>query len=57
MQHPIKARHHWVTLYLKTNDAGLVCRRCGVARPTLRLWVRRYQESGPAGLQSKSSRP
>ena len=57
MQDQIKARLHWVTLYLKTKDAGLVCRRCGVSRPTLRLWVRRYQELGIAGLQTKSSRP
>lgn len=57
MQDQIKARLHWVTLYLDTKDAGLVCRRCGVSRPTLRLWSCRYQELGLAGLQTKSSRP
>jgi transposase InsO family protein len=44
-------------MYLKTRDAGLVCRRCGISRPPLRLWVRRYEEQGPAGLIAKSHRP
>ncbi|WP_435370220.1 helix-turn-helix domain-containing protein, partial [Acinetobacter indicus] len=25
-------------------DAGLVCRRCGISRPTLRKWWKRYSE-------------
>jgi transposase-like protein len=37
-----KARLAWVELYAKTGDAGLVCRRCGISRPTLRKWWRRY---------------
>jgi transposase-like protein len=36
----------WVRLYLETGDAGLTCRRCGISRPTLRLWTRRYQAEG-----------
>ena len=31
-----KARLGWVKLYQQTGDAGLVCRRCGISRPTLR---------------------
>src|SRR5690606_3776401 len=36
---------------------GLVCRRCGISRPTLRKWWRRYQTLGEAGLASQSRRP
>jgi transposase len=35
----------------------MVCRRCGVSRPTLRKWWRRYQAHGAAGLISRSRRP
>jgi transposase InsO family protein len=57
MTDEIKARLRWVNLYLKTENASLVCRRCGISKPTLRLWVRRYQEDGIEGLRSKSKRP
>jgi transposase InsO family protein len=57
MDDEVKVRFRWVTLYLETNDAGLVCRKCGISRPTLRQWARRYQSDGMAGLQSKSKRP
>jgi transposase len=52
-----KARLSWVILYAETNDAGLVCRRCGISRPTLRKWWRRYQADGEAGLSDHSRRP
>ena len=57
MTDEIKARLQWVTLYLETKDAGLVCRKCGISRPTLRQWVRRYQKDGEAGLESRPRRP
>ena len=44
-------------MYLQTDDAGLTCRRCGISRPTLRKWTRRYQEVGLVGLKSRSRRP
>ena len=47
----------WINLYQKTSDAGLVCRRCGISRPTLRKWLRRYEESGLDSLHDKSKRP
>ena len=47
----------WVKLYEQTKDAGLTCRRCGISRPTLRKWSRRYQAQGEAGLCSQSCRP
>ena len=57
MKLEIKARLRWINLYQKTKDAGLVCRRCGISRPTLRKWLRRYEESGFDGLHDKSKKP
>ena len=57
MNHQIKARLEWVNLYKKTKNAGLVCRRCGISRPTLRKWWRRYQKDGFEGLKEVSRRP
>lgn len=37
--------------------AGLVCRRCGISRPTLRKWWKRYQAQSLDGLKSQSRRP
>lgn len=51
------ARLIWVRMYERTGDAGLTCRRCGVSRPTLRKWWRRYQAAGVAGLDDMSRRP
>lgn len=46
----------WVKLYENASDAGLVCRRCGISRPTLRKWWKRYQTHGPEGFESQSRR-
>ena len=52
-----KKRLGWIELYQATGDAGLVCRRCGISRPTLRKWQRRYDQAGVDGLRSQSRRP
>lgn len=57
MTHKIKARLEWVKLYSETKNAGFVCRRCGISRPTLRKWWRRFQKLGEAGLNELSRRP
>ena len=57
MNREIKQRLQWVRLYEETKDAGFVCRRCGISRPTLRKWWKRYQATGIDGLQSHSRRP
>jgi hypothetical protein len=31
----IRARRKWVELYAATQNASLVCRRCGISEPTL----------------------
>ncbi len=57
MDHNIKKRLTWVEMYLETRDAGYVCCRCGISRPTLRKWVQRYEKQGLDGLQELSRRP
>ena len=57
MQPAEKVRLGWIELYERVRDAGFVCRRCGVSRPTLRKWWRDYQAHGTAGLISRSRRP
>lgn len=56
-EHEVRARLRWVRLYEQTGHAGLTCRRCGISRPTLRKWWRRYQAQGEVGLHSHSRRP
>ncbi|NQT70452.1 MAG: TSUP family transporter [Desulfobacteraceae bacterium] len=56
MNREIKARLKWIELYKETRNAGLVCRHCGILRPTLRKWFRRYDELGVDGLYNKSTR-
>lgn len=53
----IKARLNWVTLYERHRDAGFVCRHCGISRPTLRKWYRRFINSGLDGLKDESKKP
>jgi transposase InsO family protein len=53
----VRTRLGWLRLYEQLGDAGTVCRRCGISRPTLRKWWRRYQTDGVAGLKDESRRP
>ena len=52
-----RRRLSWVEAYRELQDAGAVCRRFGISRPTLRKWLRCYEAEGEAGLQSQSRRP
>jgi transposase InsO family protein len=52
-----RKRFQWVQLYGRLGDAGRVCLKCGISRPTLRKWWRRYQEHGVEGLRSRDRRP
>ena len=47
----------WIRLFEETGDAGLVYRRCGISRPTLRKWLSRFNSDGEAGLVAQSRRP
>jgi len=51
------ARLGWIKPYEEVGDAGVVCRRCGISRPTLRKWWRRHRAEGEAGLEMRSRRP
>jgi transposase InsO family protein len=57
MDQEIVLRLRWIELYEETQNAGLVCLRCGISRPTLRLWWRRYKEHGLDGLKAHSRKP
>lgn len=57
MDDEIRTHLKWVQLYEEIGNAGVVCLRCGISRPTLRKWWRRYQEHGLNGLQEQSRRP
>ena len=50
-------RLRWMEAYKATGNAGLVCSRFNVSRPTLRKWWRRYQEAGVEGLKDSSRKP
>jgi len=52
-----RTRLGWIRPYEQVGDAGLVCRRCGISRPTLRKWWRRHRAEGEAGLGARSRRP
>jgi len=43
MNREFQQRLLWIRLYEEPGDAGFVCRRCGISRPTLRKWWRRFR--------------
>lgn len=57
MNREIQQQLQWVKRYETSGDAGFVCRRCGISRPTLRKWWRRYLAQGITSLESHSRRP
>ncbi len=57
MDTEVRMRLKWVELYERTGNAGLTCLRCGISRPTLRKWWRRYRTEGIDGLRSRSRAP
>lgn len=52
-----KTRLGWIELYKEIENAGIVCRRCGISRPTLRKWLGRYEKDGIDGLKELSRAP
>lgn len=57
MKKEIQQRLVWIKLYEQTKDFGLVYRRCGISRSTLRKGWDRYIEFGIESLLSQSRRP
>jgi transposase InsO family protein len=52
-----RVRLSWIEAYREFHDAGAVCRRFGISRPTLRKWLRRFEADGAPGLCSRSRAP
>ena len=40
-----------------SRNAALTCRHFGISRDTFYRWLRRFQASGPGGLEDRSHRP
>lgn len=57
MEKDIKIKLEFIKLYEEKQDAGYVCRRYGISRPTLRKWFKRYREKGLEGLKNESKKP
>lgn len=47
MKAEVKKRLTWIRLYEEYQDAGFVCRKCCISRPTLRKWWNRYNWERP----------
>src|SRR5215471_5751153 len=52
-----RKRLRWVQFYQQIQNRTVVARKCGISRPTLRKWIKRYEQHGLAGLASESRRP
>jgi len=57
MDSKVNTRLKWIKMFESIGDAGLVCRRCGISRPTLRKWLQRYRLKGLDGLTDLSKSP
>jgi transposase InsO family protein len=57
MEREERLRLSWVEAYRELRDAGAVCRRFGISRPTLRKWLRRFEAEGASGLRARSRAP
>jgi transposase len=52
-----RKRLRWVELFHRIENCSIVCLKCGISRPTLRKWVRRFRDKGGQGLVSGSRKP
>lgn len=43
MKNDVKKRLEWLKLYETIGNAGVVCLRCGITRPTQRKWFKRFR--------------
>lgn len=57
MKMKARGREKWIEIYGQMGHAGLTCLRCGISRPTLRTWSKRYLEKGEEGLTEQTRRP
>jgi transposase-like protein len=54
MDNDVRKRIRWVRLYEELGNAGVVCLKCGISRPRLRKWWKRYQESASTGRKPQA---
>ena len=54
MDRDIQQLLKWLKLYEQSGDDGLLCRRCGISRTTLRKWWRLYQLNGTLAVSNHS---
>ena len=52
-----RKRLRWIELFERLKNQSIVCLKCGISRPTLCKWVRRYRQHGIEGLASRSRKP
>ena len=57
MDAEVRKRLRWIKLYEQIRNQSVVALKCGISRPTLRKWIRRYELQGVEGLVGKSRRP
>jgi transposase len=57
MDRILKQRLTWVQMYEETKDASFVFKRCGISRPTLQKWCRRYRKKSVEALEGLSKKP
>lgn len=57
MNSKAKFRLNWIKAFEETGDAGHVCRRYNISRPTLSKWIKRFNIDGISGLEECSKRP
>ncbi len=57
MDSSVRKHLKWINLYEQIKDAGVVCLKCGISRPTLRKWLKRYKEGGVDALIDRSRKP
>jgi transposase InsO family protein len=56
-QRSIKARETWIKCYEQLGSVSKAARKCGIPRPTLYRWIKRYQIEGKESLKGYSKRP
>jgi transposase InsO family protein len=53
----VRRRLGWIKSYRQYQNAGKACLKCGISRPTLRKWLKRFELYGEAGLKDNSRKP
>jgi transposase len=52
-----RKRFQWIDYHKRGHTVSLTCRHFGIPRKTFYLWLKRYEESGTAGLEDLDRTP